>query len=179
MRILWASVEALLRGPVPHRTQENIMQIKLITLGHKTPNWVKTGFQEYQQRLPAEFKLELLELPLKNHGKLPVEESKKLEGNLLLKAVKAQDFCIAMDEHGKELSTLILANKLEHWHNEYRNITILVGGPSGLSSECLKRANFIWSLSPLTFPHQLIKIIVAEQLYRAVSILNHHPYHRE
>lgn len=155
------------------------MQIKLITLGHKSPDWIKSGFTEYQQRMPSDFKLELLELPLKNHGKLPLEQAKKLEGNLLLKELKPQDLCIAMDEHGKELRTLDLANRLNSWRDEYRNITILVGGPSGLSSECLTRANFIWSLSQLTFPHQMVKVILAEQLYRAVAILNNHPYHRE
>ncbi len=155
------------------------MQIKLITLGHKTPSWVREGFVEYKQRLPNDFSLELIELPLKNHGKLPIDQAKKLEGELLLKEVKATDFCIALDEHGQELNTKTLAQKFTLWQQEYRCLCLLVGGPAGLSAECLTRANFTWSLSQLTFPHQMIKIMVSEQIYRASSILNNHPYHRE
>lgn len=155
------------------------MLIRLITLGHKTPSWVKEGFNEYQQRLPHDFKLELIELPLKNHGKLPLEQTKKLESELLLKEVKSNEFCIALDEHGKELTTKSLAEKMSLWQQEYRSIAMIVGGPAGLAPECLKRANFTWSLSQLTFPHQMIKIMLAEQIYRAVTILQGHPYHRE
>lgn len=154
------------------------MELKLITLGHKTPTWIQEGFIEYQSRINQDFSLKLIELPLKNHGKLPQDQAKKLEGELLLKEVKLQDFCITLDEHGKELTTEALAKNLELWQREYRTISLLVGGPTGLSKECFERANFKWSLSQLTFPHQMIKIIIAEQMYRAISILKNHPYHR-
>ena len=155
------------------------MQIRIITIGHKTPLWVKAGFLEYQQRLSGEFQLELIELPLKNHGKLPELQAKKLEAEQLLKSVKPEDFCIALDEKGETCTTRVLAKHLEAWQLQYQTLHLLVGGPAGLSEACLLRAQFIWSLSPLTFPHHLVKIILAEQIYRGVSILKNHPYHRE
>jgi 23S rRNA (pseudouridine1915-N3)-methyltransferase len=155
------------------------MRIKLISLGQKTPSWIKEGLDEYMQRIPCEFNFQLVEFPLKNHGKLPTEQAKIAEGKILLNALHPQDFCISLDEHGKELTTQVLSQKLQHWQNEAQNISILIGGPAGLSKECLEHADFIWSLSQLTFPHQMVKLIITEQVYRAISILKGHPYHRE
>ncbi len=100
------------------------------------------------------------------------------EAALILAKVDSHDFCVALDVVGKPLSTEALSQKLPTWQQAGKHITFLIGGHEGLDALCIKRANFAWSLSLLTFPHQLVKVLLAEQLYRAVSILNGHPYHR-
>jgi len=145
--------------------------MKLITIGHKMPAWIAEGFTDYQKRLSKPWSLELIELP----GKTKVQE-----GRLILEKLPAQAFCVALDVKGQTLSTEALAQKLELWQldMESKEICFVIGGADGLDETVLKRANFIWSLSALTFPHQLVKVILAEQLYRGVSVLNKHPYHR-
>ncbi len=134
------------------------------------PAWVSEGFQAYQKRLTKPWQLDLLELtPQKN---------KLEEAALILAKVDVHDFCVALDVLGKPLSTEALSQKLPAWQQAGKHITFLIGGHEGLDASCIKRANFSWSLSNLTFPHQLVKVMLAEQLYRAVSILNGHPYHR-
>ena len=96
----------------------------------------------------------------------------------MLAAAPKNDLIIALDEHGKEWSTLELAKKLNTWHDEQQNASLLIGGADGLSKDCLQNASIIWSLSKLTLPHQLVRIFIAEQIYRAWSIINRHPYHR-
>ncbi len=142
--------------------------MKLISIGHKMPSWIAEGFYDYQKRLAKPWNLELIELP---------SRTKKEEGRLILEKIAPQDFCIALDVKGKSLATEELAKKLESWV-EAKEICFIIGGADGLDESVLARANYTWSLSALTFPHQLVKVMLAEQLYRAVSILNGHPYHR-
>lgn len=130
------------------------------------PAWINSGFFEYARRLPKDYQLVLIETP-------PLRRTKSTNTN-----IPKNTLIIALDEHGKEWTTLELARKLETWHNEQQDISLLVGGPDGLSPECLKKAQAIWSLSKLTLPHQLVKIFIAEQIYRAWSIISKHPYHR-
>ncbi|MCX7123907.1 MAG: 23S rRNA (pseudouridine(1915)-N(3))-methyltransferase RlmH [Gammaproteobacteria bacterium] len=144
--------------------------LKIIAIGHKMPKWISDGFQEYQKRLTQPWKLELIELT--------PEKNKVLEAKAILSKISRQDCCVALDPKGHGISTEQLALKLTNWQVEYPHICFLIGGADGLDQSCLDRANYIASLSALTFPHQFVKIIMAEQLYRAVSILNHHPYHR-
>lgn len=134
------------------------------------PAWVAEGFKDYQKRLIKPWQLNLIELP--------PQKSKLAEAALILAKVDPHDFCVALDVLGQALSTEALSQKLPLWQQEARHITFLIGGHEGLDVSCLKRAHFSWSLSDLTFPHQLVKVLLAEQLYRAVSILNGHPYHR-
>ena len=134
------------------------------------PQWIREGFEEYQKRLAQPWKLELIELQ--------PDKNKVLEGKAILAKVQTQDCCIALDPKGKEVSTETLAQKLTQWRQNHTTICFLIGGADGLDQACLERAQASLSLSQLTFPHQLVKVIMAEQLYRAVSILNHHPYHR-
>ena len=153
--------------------------LKIITVGHKMPKWIEMGFTDYQKRLVKPFQLELIEIPSKSFcDDWPAAKIKAFEAELILAKVQPQDYCIALDVKGEMLSTEDLAQKIPHWQGHSPNIAFLIGGREGLDAECLARAQFKWSLSRLTFPHQMVKILLAEQLYRAVSIINHHPYHR-
>lgn len=137
------------------------------------------GFEEYRKRLPANWRFRLTEFPIAKRRKgSNVERLKKEEGEKITAAVKAGARVIAMDRDGEMWSTDRLANTLEGWCRESWHVQILIGGPDGLSDQCLASAHDTWSLSRLTFPHFLVRVIVAEQLYRAWSILNKHPYHK-
>lgn len=155
------------------------MKVILIAVGQKMPGWVNTAYEEYSKRLASDFTLELVEIaqPLKSK-KADVESIRRKEAELILKAIPAQCDVIALDERGKNWSTVELSNQLEKWKHNGKDICLLVGGPDGLSDSCKQRAVQSWSLSRLTFPHPLVRVLLAEQLYRAQSILNHHPYHR-
>ena len=143
------------------------------------PTWISSGFSEYSKRLPKNYQLNLIEIPaLKRTKSTNIDQIIKEEGTALLAATPKHSLIIALDEHGKEWTTLELTKKLDNWHNEQQDISLLIGGPDGLSKECLQKAQTIWSLSKLTLPHQLVKIFVAEQIYRAWSIISKHPYHR-
>jgi len=155
------------------------MKIRLVAVGAHMPAWVATGFQEYQKRLPKQCSLELVEVPAPrrtSHADIQRLMQRECEG--LLKAVPAGSRIVALDVHGKSYNTEQLAAQLNGWLQGARDLALLVGGPDGLSRRCLAHAEQSWSLSDLTLPHQLVRIVVAEQLYRAWSILAHSPYHR-
>jgi 23S rRNA (pseudouridine1915-N3)-methyltransferase len=155
------------------------MRIRLITITHKSPGWIQTGYEEYAKRLPASCALELIEIPAeKRTANADLQRITDREGEKMLAAIKKTHHVIALDVKGKSLSTEQLAAQLANWQQEGRNLDLLIGGPEGLSPACLAIAESSWSLSPLTFPHFLVKVIVAEQVYRAWSILQQHPYHR-
>lgn len=155
------------------------MKLRLLAVGQKMPAWVEAGFAEYANRMPPETRLELVEIPLAKRGKSrPVERAIQEEGERLLAACRAGDHVIALDVRGKPWSTEQLAEQLGGWQQDGCDIALLVGGPDGLSADCIARADRRWSLSALTLPHPLVRIVLAEQLYRAVSILKNHPYHR-
>lgn len=155
------------------------MNINLIAVGKNMPQWVEVGFQEYAKRLPADYNLSLIEIPLIKRSKTTnIEQIKTREGEQLLNAIPKGSHIIALDEHGKLWDTTKLAERLQYWRENYREVSFLIGGPDGLAQTCLDKANAIWSLSPLTLPHLLVRVIIAEQLYRAWSILTKHPYHR-
>ncbi|OGT41383.1 MAG: 23S rRNA (pseudouridine(1915)-N(3))-methyltransferase RlmH [Gammaproteobacteria bacterium RIFCSPHIGHO2_12_FULL_37_34] len=155
------------------------MKIRLLTITHKVPNWIETGYQEYASRLPKNCALELIEIPTeKRNRSTNIAPIIKREGEKLLAASKAHHLIIALDVKGKLWSTKELVKQLADWQQHGDNVDLLIGGPDGLSSQCIKEANRCWSLSPLTFPHILVRLIIAEQIYRAWSILQQHPYHR-
>ena len=155
------------------------MQINLIAVGTKMPGWVEQGVGEYSKRLPAELKLAIREIPLGRRGKgADIRRAIEAEGKQMLAAVGHRDRVIALDVQGKPWSTEHLAAELRDWQQQGDNISLLVGGPDGLAPECLQRAQQRWSLSALTLPHPLVRILLAEQLYRAWSINMNHPYHR-
>ena len=143
------------------------------------PAWVKTAYAEYAVRLPRQFSLQLREIPLGPRGSedSPVR-AVHLEGERLLAAVPAGSRLIALDECGLQWSTVELAAQLAQWQHEGRDLSLLIGGPDGLAAACRERAERLWALSRLTLPHPLVRVVVVEQLYRAWSLLQHHPYHR-
>src|SRR3990167_4020118 len=143
------------------------MKINLIAMGQRMPAWVTTGFDEYAQRLPKEFSFKLIEIPaLKRVKNCDVAQILQKEGEKMCAAIPKSSHVIALDVQGISYSTLAFAKKLQTWQLESRDLSFLIGGPEGLSTLCLARAQERWSLSPLTFPHPLVRIIVAEQLYR-------------
>jgi 23S rRNA (pseudouridine1915-N3)-methyltransferase len=155
------------------------MKIRLLTITHKLPAWIQTGYQEYAKRLPPAYALELIEIPAeKRTANANLKQLTEREGEKMLALIKSQHRIIALDVQGELWSTEQLADKLARWSQDGRPIDLLVGGPEGLAPACLQRAETKWSLSPLTFPHLLVKLIVAEQMYRAWTILQGHPYHR-
>lgn len=156
------------------------MRISIIAIGTKMPRWVDQGVAEYAVRMPRELRVEWKELPLAQRGKgSSPEQFKEREGQQILKAIPAGDRVIALDVRGKSQTTPQLAEQLAAWQMSGDNFSLLIGGPDGLSRKCLDRAEKHWSLSELTLPHPLVRILLAEQLYRAWTITVNHPYHRE
>lgn len=153
--------------------------IRLLTVGNKMPAWVEAGFKDYAKRFTPACQLELVEIPAEKRTKhADIPRLMEREGEKLLAAIKPTHFIIALEVTGKAWSTPQLATQIQQWQRNGRNVDILIGGPDGLSTACLQKAELKWSLSPLTLPHPLVRIVVAEQLYRALSILQNHPYHR-
>ncbi len=156
------------------------MNIHLISIGNRMPRWVQEGYAEYAKRLPAECCLQLTELPLGRRGKsVDLARALRDEGERMLKTLPRDSLVVALEVEGRAWSTEQLATKLDEWMGGGRDVTLLIGGPDGLAESCRQRADLLWSLSPLTLPHPLVRVVVAEQLYRAWSILRNHPYHRE
>lgn len=154
------------------------MRLRILAVGTRMPGWVETGFAEYHKRMPPEIRVELQEIPPGPRGKgQDVARAVQRESEALLKAV-GNDRVIALEVKGKPWSTPQLAGRLWDWQLSGDHWCLLIGGPDGLSDECRSRAEVQWSLSPLTLPHPLVRIMVMEQLYRAWSINAGHPYHR-
>lgn len=155
------------------------MRIHLLAAGTRLPSWINVGFNEYAERLPPECRLQLKEIPLstKRRGGNVVKAVAE-EGARMLAATPAGVCLIALDVRGRGLDSEALAKQLDHWLQGGRDLALIIGGPDGLAVECVKRSEFSWSLSPLTLPHGLVRVVVAEQLYRAWTILKGHPYHR-
>ena len=147
------------------------MRILILSVGHKMPAWIQEGFQEYAKRMPAESRLELVEV---KPGRDKAEE-----GRRLIEALPARATLLALDERGKAFSTADLAKMMEGWMREAVQPAFAIGGADGLDDAVKARAARTFSLSALTLPHQLVRVVLAEQLYRASSILAGHPYHRE
>lgn len=155
------------------------MRIKLIAVGTKMPSWVTDGFQDYAKRLPKDFALELVEIPMAPRSKnSDIAKAIRKEGDMMLEAIPASDKVIALEVLGKAWSTEQLMNQAQDWRMDGCNISLLVGGPDGLDPRCSQKADQQWSLSALTLPHPLVRIILAEQIYRAWTLMNNHPYHR-
>lgn len=156
------------------------MIINLIAVGKNMPGWINIGFMEYTKRLPQEYKLNLVEVPIIKRGKTSnLEQIKQKEAEAIFSAIPKNSLVIALDEHGQQWNTNELSNQLQKWRENWQQVSLIIGGPDGLAPICLEKANVKWSLSPLTLPHQMVRIIIAEQIYRAWSILAKHPYHRD
>jgi 23S rRNA (pseudouridine1915-N3)-methyltransferase len=143
------------------------------------PAWVRDAFDDYARRLPRECSLELTEIPVAERGKnADIARLKRAEAEKILKALPRDPYVIAFDEGGESLSTEQWARALAGWMQEGRDVALVIGGPDGLAPEALGRADRKWSLSCLTLPHALARVLVAEQLYRAWTRVTNHPYHR-
>lgn len=155
------------------------MKVRLIAVGERMPDWVSTGFGEYAKRLSGEIRLELVEVSAGKRSKSSdLVRIKEAEGERMLAALQKDDRVVALDVRGKLQSTESLAGELQRSLPEGHDIALLVGGPEGLADCALARAKERWSLSALTLPHPLVRIVVAEQVYRCWSLLRGHPYHR-
>ena len=155
------------------------MKIRILAVGQKMPAWVEQGVDEYLRRLPADFRVVFEEIPLGQRR--PGSDLKKAlakESDAILARLKGKEKVIALDVQGKAWSSEQLSSQAEDWRMDGRDIALLIGGPDGLSAECLAQAEQRWSLSPLTLPHPLVRVLLAEQLYRAWTLLSGHPYHR-
>lgn len=155
------------------------MQIHLISVGNNMPLWVQQGYAEYAKRLPRECELVLKEIPAGKRGKhADVARLVKEEGDKMLATLPPRAHLVSLDIPGKAWTTADLAGNLKIWLESGQNIALLIGGPEGLAEAVKLKANQSWSLSNLTLPHPLVRVVVAEQIYRAWSILHNHPYHR-
>jgi 23S rRNA (pseudouridine1915-N3)-methyltransferase len=155
------------------------MRIRIIAVGTKMPDWVEQGYSEYAKRMPRDVSVEMLELPLALRSKnSDIAKAMEKEGEAMLASIGKGEQVIALDVKGKSWSTEQLAEQLAGWKMSGSNYCLLIGGPDGLAPAALALASVKWSLSALTLPHPLVRILVIEQLYRACSILQNHPYHK-
>lgn len=156
------------------------MKLRIVAVGHKMPAWINAGFAEYSQRMPREARMELCEVKpaVRTDGKA-VDQWRELEAKRVLEVLSPRCRRIVLDERGKSLTTVDLSKRIERWKSEGDDVAFIIGGADGTAASLKQHAEFMWSLSPLTLPHGLCRVILAEQLYRAVSLLAGHPYHRE
>ncbi len=156
------------------------MKLQLVAVGTRMPAWVTTGFMEYQRRFPRDMALELIEIPAGKRGKnADIARILNKEGEQMLAAIPKGNHIVSLDLPGKTWDTPDLASQMSRWQLDGRDISLLIGGPEGLAPACKQAAAQSWCLSALTLPHPLVRIVVAESLYRAWSVNNNHPYHRE
>lgn len=155
------------------------MKASLIAVGERAPSWVAEGFAEYRKRLSHWLPLELVEVEAGLRGKgRDAARAMADEGQRVLAALPKSAQVIALDGRGRPWTSEQLAQRLEAWRAQGRDLALLIGGPEGHAPEVLSRADQTWSLGPLTLPHMLVRLLVAEQLYRAAAMLANHPYHR-
>ena len=155
------------------------MKARLVAVGERAPAWVAQGFSEYQKRLSHWLPLDLVEVEPGIRGKgRDTAKAMADEGARVLAALPKNAYVVALDGRGKMHASEQLAPRLEHWRGQGRDLAFLIGGPEGHAPDILKRADETWSLGPLTLPHMLVRLVLAEQLYRAAALLANHPYHR-
>jgi len=160
------------------------MKLYVVAVGHRAPAWVGAGFTEYARRMPREAHLVLKEIKPESRGHTApsastVERMRTAECKRIVAALPRGSYTVVLDELGRSLTTRQLAANLRRWREEGHDVAFVIGGADGTADKLKREANMVWSLSPLTLPHNLVRVVLAEQLYRAMSILSGHPYHRE
>lgn len=155
------------------------MKLRLLAVGTRMPGWVDEGYADYSRRLPAEYGFTLTEIPVTPRAKnADIARLKRDEGEKILKAMPRAARLVTLDERGSQWTTEQLAARLAAWQADGRDVWLAIGGPDGHAPEVLARAEESWGLSKLVLPHALVRVVVAEALYRAWSLNSHHPYHR-
>lgn len=154
------------------------MKLRIVTVGHKMPGWVTEACAEYTKRMPRELNVEIIEIKPDKRSDAKSEAVQEAEAKRILEAA-GKDFLVACDERGQEISTLVLAEKLKTWQQLGRDVSIVIGGADGLAPSLKTRADWLWSLSKLTLPHAFVRVLLCEQLYRAHTVNQGHPYHKE
>lgn len=156
------------------------MKLFIFAVGHKMPEWINTGFGEYAKRMPREARIELVEIrPGSRTAGKSVVQIMEAEAGRILAALPAGCLRIVLDERGTQLATRQLAQKMREWMGGGRDVAFVIGGADGLHESVKSGAQQQWALSSMTLPHGLVRVLLAEQLYRACSLLHNHPYHRE
>lgn len=156
------------------------MRLTVCAVGTRVPGWVEEGVNTYRKRLPRHLELNFREVPApRRSSATKAAHQKQQEGELIMKALPPQAYVIALDEHGSNWTSSELAGQLEAWQASHPVVAFMIGGADGLSDSCKQRADRLWSLSPLTLPHALVRVLLTEQLYRAWTVTQGHPYHRE
>lgn len=164
-------IESMLKKTSPPLT--------IIAIGKNMPSWVTEGYKEYAKRMPSDYQLELIEIPTEKRLKnADIAKIMMIEETKIKLSIPNGSYVIALDRIGKTLDTKTLAKRLQTWHDNQQNVCFIIGGPEGLSSSFISDCDEIWSLSAMTFPHPIVRIVLAEQIYRAWSITVNHPYHR-
>lgn len=155
------------------------MHIRLLAVGDRQPSWVDTAFDNYARRLPRQwqFRLDVIATAPRQKNSKP-DSAMAAEGKKVLAKIRAPERVIVLEVAGKEFSSHEFAARLQDWQADGRDLTFVIGGPDGVSAACLERADVRWSLSKLTLPHGLARVLFVEQLYRAWSLTAGHPYHR-
>lgn len=156
------------------------MKTTVIAVGHRMPDWVKTAWSDYAKRLPNDCSIELKEIKAepRTNGKTP-EQMMAAEAKRIQAAIPAHNLVIVLDEHGQDLSTQKLASMLDEWIANQQDVCLIIGGPDGIDQDFKNSISRKIRLSSLTMPHPMVRVLLVEQIYRAWSILNNHPYHRE
>ncbi|MBU3644489.1 MAG: 23S rRNA (pseudouridine(1915)-N(3))-methyltransferase RlmH [Candidatus Methylopumilus sp.] len=155
------------------------MKLRIISVGHKMPDWVNQACQDYLKRMPREMQLDIVEIkPDKRAAGKNSQTVQQAEAKRILEAC-GQDYRVVLDEHGQQISTQQLATQMQDWQQLGKNVSLIIGGADGLDASIIASANFVWGLSKLTLPHAMVRVLVSEQIYRAWSIIQQHPYHRE
>ena len=155
------------------------MQLVIVAVRHKSPAWIEDGFAEYAKRMPPDCRLQIKEIkPVERSGSKTAETVMALERERIEAVIRKGSRIIALDEHGKDLTTMHLSQSLTHWRQDGRDVTFVIGGADGLDKDFKANADLMIRLSSLTLPHGMVRVLLAEQLYRAWSITQNHPYHR-
>ncbi len=155
------------------------LKLRIISVGHKMPGWVETACADFTKRMPRELSVEIIDIkPEKRAAGNSTENIQLIEAKRILEAA-GRDYLIACDERGQEVTTLQLADKMKSWQTLGRDVSIAIGGADGLHASLKQQADWLWGLSKLTLPHAFVRVLLAEQLYRAHSVIQNHPYHRE
>ncbi len=172
------------RSAAPYR-QRALSRVKFVVaaVGHRVPAWIRAGFDEYARRMPRDAQLAVKEIKpaprCKDTGAMAVRRLLQTEHEHIIAALPNGCYKVVLDEHGAGWSTRELAGRIARWREFGRDVGFIIGGADGTAAALKEEADLLWSLSPLTLPHGLVRVVLAEQLYRAVSLLSGHPYHRE